>query len=204
MGKKTLLPFEKRVKAVTKVGLDIEDTKAWFKKYRGVVRNAKCRDIECPLTFLQYMKLAVKAGLTQPSDIGMAVHQYNLGRIGDEGPYEWGNCRFITFKQNRRERVTNGRMEAMAEAMRGKAGPGSLAAAKLRKGKTKYTCEALAKMSRAISKRFRLVSPKGKVYIGDSLTEFCESKGLAYSSMAMVCNGTKGSVKGWTGSYMSK
>jgi hypothetical protein len=204
MGKKTLLPFEKRVKAVTKVGLDIQDTKAWFKKYRGVVRNAKCRDIECPLTFLQYMKLVVKAGLTQPSDIGMAVHQYNLGRIGDEGPYEWGNCRFITSKQNRRERVTNGCFEAMAAAKKGKQSPALAKLAKIRRGKTKYNDETIAKISKANSKRFRLVSPKGKVYIGDSLAEFCASKDLSYNSMAAVCSGRLPSIKGWTGSYMSK
>jgi hypothetical protein len=33
-------------------------------------------------------------------DIGKKPHQYCLARYGDTGPYEIGNCRFITCAEN--------------------------------------------------------------------------------------------------------
>jgi hypothetical protein len=56
------------------------------------------------LTFEQYTRLAVDAGLTRANQIGLEPDSYQLGRYRDEGVYRVGNCRFITKEQNLRER----------------------------------------------------------------------------------------------------
>jgi hypothetical protein len=54
------------------------------------------------------MKLAKRAGIKHPDQIGKAVSEFQMGRLGDVGDYVWGNCRFITTAQNLSERALNG------------------------------------------------------------------------------------------------
>lgn len=54
--------------------------------------------------------MAVEAGISDPDSIGRKSGQYQMGRYGDKGIYEKGNCRFITREQNQLERVLNGGM----------------------------------------------------------------------------------------------
>lgn len=84
------------------IGLDPKDAEDWHKKYSYLRLNSKGKR-EFKLTFEEYISLAVEAGLTSPSQIGLESHKYQMGRIGDQGGYTWGNCRFITGLENKRE-----------------------------------------------------------------------------------------------------
>lgn len=65
--------------------------------------NSKSEGIEFNLTFQEYCKLVADAGLVS-SDLGFTGKGYVLARFNDEGGYEYYNCRFITQKENARER----------------------------------------------------------------------------------------------------
>jgi hypothetical protein len=54
------------------------------------------------------MKLAKRADVQKPHQIGKSKGKFQMGRIGDVGNYEWGNCRFIPMEQNLAERASNG------------------------------------------------------------------------------------------------
>lgn len=208
---------------VVDAGLRKCDAHDWYVKWRGVVRNARHREIECTLTFKQYIRLAARAGLTRPTDIGMAIDQYNLGRKGDTGGYVLGNCRFITSKRNRRERVLNGCMDAMAEAMRGQTKENSPRMARMAEskrgrtkendegvrrisealtGRTKETHAGLAAMAEKRSRSFRAKSPDGVVYKSRNLLAFCKEHNLTQSAMDRTCRGRQTNHKGWTGKYL--
>ena len=51
------------------------------------------------LTGKQMIQLFDEADI-RPEDIGRKAHEYHLARYGDTGPYEMGNCRFITAREN--------------------------------------------------------------------------------------------------------
>ena len=73
------------------------------KKYlRQKRKYAYKKGIECSLTLSDLHVLLHMARITI-KDIGRGNEDYCLGRIGDIGNYERGNCRFITNKQNRDE-----------------------------------------------------------------------------------------------------
>lgn len=55
----------------------------------------------CLLTFDEYCGLMREAGI-KSSEIG--PRGFNLARIGDLGPYAIGNCRFISYLENQREK----------------------------------------------------------------------------------------------------
>ena len=63
--------------------------------------NAAKENIEFNLTFEEYCDLVQEAGLVS-SQLGFAGtgKNYVLARYNDEGPYEIGNCRFITQHEN--------------------------------------------------------------------------------------------------------
>lgn len=91
-----------------KIGINPEDWFAWRRKWRDLRGNASRRGLECKLTFRQYMFLVRKAGITSPQQIGRASTKFQMGRIGDSGDYEIGNCRFISARINLDERAANG------------------------------------------------------------------------------------------------
>lgn len=181
-----ILSHHEVAEVMTRLGFRKSDGEDWYIKWRGVVRNARTRDIECTLTFAQYMRLVSRAMLVRPSQIGMAVDQFNLARKGDVGGYVYGNCRFITSRQNRRERVTNGCFANMALA---------------KIGCTKHNSDWAAKIADSKARNFTVKSPKGKIIKGRNLRAFCEEHGLNRGNMHAVCSGQKESAKGWTGSY---
>ena len=80
-----------------------EETKAiwwyWRNKKKGSLRDDK----SFTLSATDMVQLFTEAGITA-ADIGHAGHQYQLGRYGDTGGYEMGNCRFITKKENLQEK----------------------------------------------------------------------------------------------------
>lgn len=177
----------------------------WHLKHRRLRVHAKQRGLECSLTLKQYIKLAAKAGLTDPSQIGRTHGKYQMSRKGDTGAYEWGNCRFLTIEENQREKIANGGFERGASKVRGRTaathtGLARMAAAKL--GARKHTHEHIARMAITKSKRFVVKSPSGKVYRGRNLIDFCEEHGLSRSSLSKVCRGERVDHRGWTGRYI--
>ena len=65
-------------------------------------KHARQSGIEFHLTEDDIQTLLDEAGITV-DDIGQQLDKYQLGRYGDTGPYEMGNCRFITMKENLNE-----------------------------------------------------------------------------------------------------
>ena len=65
-----------------------------YKRYHANERN-----IPFNLSFEDYLSLIIEADITE-SDIGWGASKYCLGRYGDDGPYQIGNCRFITNREN--------------------------------------------------------------------------------------------------------
>lgn len=182
---------QRRLKILVNLGFSIDDAKSWIYKYKTFVNNKTQSGYVCDITFTQYLKLASKAGLTSPAQIGLAMDQYQMGRIGDTGDYIKGNCRFITARQNLNEKFKNGG-----------AAIGYAKSSRTLTGRTKENCVYKRSAAKKLSKPFRLVSPKGKVYTGQNLVEFCESKGLSTAMLMRLCRGDcKQALSGWTGSY---
>lgn len=119
------------------------------------------------MTFDQYLHLALEAGIQTPYEIGIGVDKYQLGRLGDCGDYELGNCRFITMRQNLDERYLNG---------------GTQRAALKKSGRTKSTDAGVyaqaQKNKDRLRRKFKLIDPEGGVHYGDCLTDFCVEHGL--------------------------
>ena len=80
---------------------DIDDDGELNNKYLHKKSNAKRHGITCFLTFDEYAYLVRQAGI-KSSNIGPA--KYHLARLGDLGHYEIGNCRFIPYSDNAKER----------------------------------------------------------------------------------------------------
>ena len=51
------------------------------------------------ITGPQAISMFEEAGI-HPNQIGQQPDDYQLGRYGDKGIYEYGNCRFITMREN--------------------------------------------------------------------------------------------------------
>jgi hypothetical protein len=64
----------------------------------------KRRQSDCRLTLSDLQNLLAEANITI-DDVGRHSHEYHLARYGDTGPYEIGNCRFITCAENQKERA---------------------------------------------------------------------------------------------------
>lgn len=71
-------------------------------KFDHYYRQKKSKAAEFTLTKKEMRMLLDEADITA-HDIGIGKEKYCLGRIGDVGPYAYGNCRFITNEQNRKE-----------------------------------------------------------------------------------------------------
>ncbi len=89
----------------------IDDDGKLHIKYGRKKDNAKRDGIGFNLTFSEYRALVKQAGL-KSSDLGYSGRNYVLARVLDMGPYEVGNCRFITQKENMGEWVMSSRSEA--------------------------------------------------------------------------------------------
>lgn len=87
----------------TPLELEINDDDKLKRRYSNKKVNAKAEGIECNLTYDEYCQLVKEAGLVS-SQLGFTGEGYVLARYGDTGPYEYGNCRFITQKENAAEK----------------------------------------------------------------------------------------------------
>lgn len=112
--------LEERRNLVNVFGFRDRDWSDWWKKYIVLRSNALGRRVECLLTFRQYLKLAKRAGILKPAQIGRSLDAYQMSRKGDTGNYEWGNCRFLTMEQNQKEKHKNGGYAAQAEKLTGR------------------------------------------------------------------------------------
>jgi len=137
------------------------------------------------------MKLAARAGLIAPTQIGLRTKQFQMARLGDSGDYVWGNCRFITADENLQEKMENGGTDVAARKI-----------SKALTGRTKANSADKASAAKKLSKPFRLVSPTGRVYTGSNLVEFCADHSLSESMMMRLCRGgCRTAQGGWTGKY---
>lgn len=91
-----------------KVGLNPDQLTGWRVKWKGLKQNASKRDADFTLTFEDYITIAVESGLTHFDEIGSRKGKYGMARLGDIGPYSYGNCRFLTTEDNISERTVNG------------------------------------------------------------------------------------------------
>lgn len=178
---------EKKERVMVNLGLDPKDASGWWEKYKQHERHSVARGLDTELTFGAYIRKAVEAGLTNPTQIGVKADQYQLGRIGDVGCYEDENTRFITSGQNSREAHTNGRLDAFFAS---------------RRGATKETNASFAAQANKVSKNYEVTSPTGEVFRGRNLNEFCKQHDLDQAHMARMCNGIYKQHKGWTGTYL--
>ena len=142
------------------------------------------------LSFEQYIDLVVEAGIKYPDEIGLKSNSYQMGRIGDTGIYELGNCRFISKSVNMKERDINGGTATMGSK---------------RKGQNKSNSKAIKDYGMSRSKAFIAVSPEGVVYKTRNVTEFCESRvELKHSTFGAMLAGNYKTYKGWTGKYIGE
>lgn len=198
-------PFEKEVYDVLEdFGFDLNEAKQWRWKYARLRNRTSKGPARLKLSFRQYMKLVVRAGITELDEIGGSAGKYQLGRKGDKGHYEWGNCRFITIEQNKKEQKINGGYERAGLKRRGltkETDEGYASISKSLSGRNRFTHEHVALQAKTISKKFKVRSPQGKSYEGLNLKEFCRVNSLHQGAMSAVCRGEKTSYKGWTGTY---
>lgn len=169
----------------------------WRTKWQCLKDNAKRKGVSFALSFDEYISLAQEAGVNHPDMIGKGVDKYQMGRLGDSGGYELGNCRFITMRQNLDERRINGGNQKISEKMIGCSGNGEQ-----KRGRTKQTHDGVLSQSLKISKSFLLTSPMGVTHSGVNLSEFCRVNNLNQGLMSAVCRGQRTSHKGWTGEYV--
>ena len=67
------------------------------------------------LSYTELYSLVQQAGI-QPSQIGQASSDYQLARYDDSGDYVIGNCRFITTRENIRERDSSASVDNIRKA----------------------------------------------------------------------------------------
>lgn len=79
----------------------LDDDGKLKKRYTNKRVNAAKEGLSFELTFSQFCELMRRRGISS-SELG--VRGYQLSRKGDTGGYFWGNCRFLTYKQNAREK----------------------------------------------------------------------------------------------------
>jgi hypothetical protein len=70
--------------------------------WKGKGKNARRKGIDFYLTEYDIKILLEEAGITI-YQVGIGKGKYQLGRIGDTGPYDRDNCRFVTQYQNLQE-----------------------------------------------------------------------------------------------------
>lgn len=223
MGNKFIEIRDERIDLLKRLGLNPEHNTTWTYKWQSLKDNAKLRGAKCLLSFEDYLSLAISAGFKTPEFIGRKRDQYHMGRIGDIGDYEIGNCRFIPHLDNIKEKRVNGGHDNMVSKLTGRTAKtheylkvigefqrgqnknncdSRLAQSIKMTGRTKETHEGLKTISNRLSKNFIAVSPEGENIIGRNASVFCKKYNLCAVSMSYVFRGIKKSYKGWTGKYM--
>ena len=76
----------------------------WKKKYNEKKGRSKRDNIPFELSFDEYLYKCFEVKMKDPTEINTKSNGYNLSRLKDIGPYSINNCRFISHKQNMRER----------------------------------------------------------------------------------------------------
>lgn len=170
---KWLYTLEHCTEVLRQLGFNEKDVGAWRKKFKALRDNSRLRGVKCLLSFRQYMKLAKRAGIETPEEIGKGVLQFCVSRVGDSGNYEVGNCRFKTVRENLDERRKNG---------------GNSVVGRKNKVNSSY--------------RYSIRGPTGRTYVGLCLKDFCKKKSLNYRRMQRVCGGLEISYQGFSGSYI--
>lgn len=99
------------------VGLNPDHLTGWRVKWKGLKQNAGKRDADFTLTFEEYVTIGIESGLSHIDEIGSKVGRYGMARLGDVGPYSYGNCRFLTTTDNIAERTVNGGTSRQIEKM---------------------------------------------------------------------------------------
>lgn len=183
--------YEEQVLIARQVGAYENFVSEFYEKWIRLRYAAKGRNCECLLTFKQYLKLAKRAGLVEPDQIGKSRYSFQMGRKGDIGDYVWGNCRFITKEQNDIELTRNGG-RARGDAKR----------SKLLKGRTAETDPGIAAAALKKSRSFIICNPGGKKFKGVNVSAFCREHGLTTTAVQGVCAGRRPHHKGWTGYYV--
>lgn len=194
----------------------------WRTKYKNFIINRNASN--CTITFDEYINLAKEAGIVDANQIGKSLDSYCMGRIGDTGIYEVGNCRFITVRQNLAERESNGGNIKISKSKLGKNITNSesiVSMANKLRGRNKDNCEHLNAMSiklagrtkqshnhiyrqsEKVSKSFILTSAEGFKSEGHNLAQFCLDNSLDQSAMSKVCRGEASHHKGWKGFYVN-
>lgn len=182
--------------------------KVWKRKWKRLKSNAKQKGVVCTLSFDQYLQLANDAGVNDPSMIGRSIGQYAMGRLGDKGDYELGNCRFIPVIQNHQEKVDNGGSKLRPEVV--------AKMANTKRGRTKDTDPGCQKQSDTLSgrgieefphldnrkRRFRVVDPSGNVIESENAKKFSELNGFNPSCFTKMLRGRTESYRGYTGEYI--
>lgn len=94
---------ESKRKPVPSWQLEVDDDNKIKQRYYNKQINARAEGIGIELSFYEYCNLVKEAKLTS-SKLGFTGSGYVLARYNDCGPYKYGNCRFITQKENCNER----------------------------------------------------------------------------------------------------
>jgi hypothetical protein len=175
-----------KTQALEENGFPATDVFPWWRKFHSFCNLTKLRHgVDNRLTFNDYMQKAAEAGLTSPEQVGRRAHEYQMGRVGDQGHYEGDNCRFITKQQNIQEMIDNGGRERAAEKIR---------TGQIRERKTVSTQHVAAKP-------FRVTAPDGTEYIAQNVTQFAKDFGLRPEGLSQMLSGRNSNHLGWVGEY---
>ena len=80
--------------------IELDDDGELYSKYKSKLYNDKFHENRgFELSFDEYCLLVKEAGL-KSSQLGFKGEGYVLARYNDQGPYKYGNCRFITHAEN--------------------------------------------------------------------------------------------------------
>lgn len=82
--------------------MSINDDGDLYRKYRQKRDTSKARGIQFNLSYEDWVFLVAEANL-KSSQLGQGAG-YVLARYEDSGPYEIGNCRWVPYSINNRER----------------------------------------------------------------------------------------------------
>ena len=100
---------EKLKRTRSELELELDDDNKLKQRWQNKRVNARKENIGFELSFEDYCKLVKEAGL-KSSQLGFSGDGYVLARYNDDGPYSYGNCRFITQSENAKEKKISYKM----------------------------------------------------------------------------------------------